>query len=54
MMTMIAFAVLEEKVAKMLGKEAAIFVTSGTMSNLIAGEKRELLKTLRRYLLLRS
>ncbi|XP_031778012.1 L-allo-threonine aldolase [Nasonia vitripennis] len=27
---------LEEKIAKMLGKEAAIFVTSGTMSNLIA------------------
>lgn len=38
MMMMTVIAVLEEKIAKMLGKEAAIFVTSGTMSNLIAGE----------------
>lgn len=27
---------LQERVAKLLGKEAAIFVPSGTMSNLIA------------------
>lgn len=27
---------LEQKVAKMFGKEAALFVTSGTMSNLLA------------------
>jgi threonine aldolase len=31
------FAALQEKSAAMLGMEAALFVPSGTMSNLIAG-----------------
>jgi threonine aldolase len=29
---------LEEKVAKLLGKEAAVFVPSGTMGNLLASK----------------
>jgi len=32
------FSELESKMAKMFGKEAALFVPSGTMGNLIGGK----------------